>query len=389
MEKTVSSGQDDYLIRSTNAAFPTQLSAQVLYQIPGIKYGDTWIPGVSITRSVKLPRVIVTAHCLSTYIHQTTFDTPVAYSLDDGASIGKIPSLRNQIQHFLDHGGSEDAPVNAIPPIWVASPEPASSSVVGSFIQNTCVGLEPYITSDLLLDKSNQSTLLSNRCLLIKTCTVAAFWEPSHHQLSADGGSWVVNTGTLSNFNHGLPKTTRPISADLNNITGLNTSSFGGMILNDFQSDSTRLAVALATVFSEIPWKEQVPSALGDERHTVIEIALTRLGYGYETSSISTRLSLVVVMAYCIFTVGYITYMLSSGYTSTAWNSATEIIVLALQSKRSEHLHHVSAGINSIETYQEPVGIRVSDGNHLELVFEHDQSHQLRKLRRIRLNKTY
>ncbi|KAF7445689.1 hypothetical protein A1F99_106750 [Pyrenophora tritici-repentis] len=161
------------------------------------------------------------------------------------------------------------------------------------------------------------------------------------------------------------------------------------MISKDFQSDSTRLAVALATVFSEIPWREQIQSASGNEQYTVIEIALTRLGYGYETSSTSTRLSLIVIMAYCIFAVGYITYMLSSGHTSTAWNSATEIIVLALQSKRSEHLRHVSAGINSIETYQEPVGIRVSDRNDLELVFERDQSNQLRKLRRVGLNKAY
>jgi hypothetical protein len=121
----------------------------------------------------------------------------------------------------------------------------------------------------------------------------------------------------------------------------------------------------------------------------VIEIALTRHGYGYETSSISTRLSLIVIMAYCVFAVGYITYILSSGHTSTAWNSATEIIVLALQSNRSEHLRHVSAGINSLETYQEPIGIRVSDRNHLELVFKRDQSNQLRKLRRIGLNKAY
>jgi hypothetical protein len=390
MEKKVSSGQYDIPLRSANATIPTQLSAEVLYLIPSIGYSGIWIPMIGITRSVKLPRVTVTAHCLSAEkVQQITLDTPVAYSLDDGASIGTILSLRNQIQHFLDHGGSRDTPVNAIPPVWIASPEPGSSSVIGNFIQNNCDGLEPYMVSDLLLNKFNQSMLLSDPCWHIKTCTVAAFWEPSQHQLAADSGSWVVSTGSLSNLDHGLPRTARPISADLDNITGLNTSSFGDMIFNDTESDSTRLAVALATVFSEIPWREQVQSALGDGQYTMIEISLTRLGYGYETSSISTRLSLVVIMTYCIFAVGYITYMLSSGHTSTAWNSATEMIVLALQSKRSEHLHHVSAGINSIETYQEPVGIRVSDGNHLELVFEHDQSNQLRKLRRVRLNKAY
>lgn len=379
-EKEVSSGQGNFVVRSANATIPTLLSAQALYQIPMKKGGSTWIPGIDVKRSIKLPRVIVTAHCLNAYsTWQTTLDTPVAYSLDDGASIGTIPNLRNLIQHFLDYGGSRDTQVNAIPPLWVASPEPGSPSVVGSFIQNNCAGLGRYVISDLLLSKFNQSIPSSDLCLYIKTCTIAAFWEPSQHHLAADGGSWVVSTGSLSNMGHGLSKTTRPISADLDSITSLNTPLFSAKMFEDVQSDSTRLAVALATVFSEIPWKEQVQSALGGEQYTVIEIALTRLGYGYETSSISTRLSLIVVMAYCIFAVGYITYMLSSGHTSTAWNSATEIIVLALESKCSEHLYYVSAGINSIKTYQEPVGIRVNDRNQLELVFEHDQSNQLRK----------
>ncbi|KAH6845923.1 hypothetical protein BKA58DRAFT_415416 [Alternaria rosae] len=286
-------------------------------------------------------------------------------------------SAQNLIQYFLDYGGSQDTPVNVIPPVWVASPEPGSSSVVGTFIQSNCAGLEQYMISDLLLNKFNQSVLLSSSCLSTKTCTVAAFWEPSQHELAADSGSWVVRTGSLSNSGHGLPKTTRPISADFGSITGLSNPSFGAMLSKGSQSDSTRLAAALATVFSEIPWKEQIQSASGHEPYTVFEIVLTRLGYGYEMSSTPTRLSLAVVMAYCMFAVGYITYMLSSGHTSTAWSSATEIIVLAMQSKRSEHLRH------------EPVGIRVNDHNHLELVFKHDESNRLRELRRVRLNKAY
>jgi len=389
-ENEVSSRHGDFLVSSANATIPTQLSAQVLYEVPLEKNGGTWISGIHYTRSAKLPRVKVTAHCLTAYnTRHTTVDTPVAYSLDGGTSIGIISSLKNLIQHFLDYGGSQDTPVNAIPPIWVASPEIGSSSVVGSFIQSNCAGLEQYMISDLLLNKFNQSVLLSSSCLSIKTCTVAAFWEPSQHELAADSGSWVVRTGSLSNSGHGLPKTTRPIFADLDSITGLNSPSFGAMLSKSSRGDSTRLAGALATVFSEIPWKEQIQSASDYEPYTVIEIALTRLGYGYEMSSTPTRLSLTVVMAYCIFAVGYITYMLSSGHASTAWSSATEIIVLAMQSKRSEHLCNVSAGINSIKTYQEPVGIRVDDRNHLELVFERDQSNELQKLRRVMVNEAY
>jgi hypothetical protein len=389
-ENEVSSRNGNFLVSSANATIPTQLSAQVLYQIPlGINVG-AWNPGIEYTRSVKLPRVTVTTHCLTAYnSRHTIVDTPVAYPLDSGTSIGIVSSLETLLQHLLDHGVSRNTPVNAIPPIWVASPEPGSSSVIGSFIQNNCDGLEQYMISDLLLNRFNESVLLSSSCFLTKTCTVAAFWEPSQHELATDSGSWVVRTGPLSKSSHGLPENTRPIYADLNNITGLSTPEFSAMLSETLQGDSTRLAAALATVFAEVPWKEQIQSASGDEPYTVIKIALSRVGYGYETSSVSARLSLTVIMVYCIFAVGNITYMLSSGHTSTAWSSATEIIVLAMQSKRSNHLRHVSAGVNCLATYQEPVGIRVNDHDHLEIVFEHDQNNQLRGLRRARLNKAY
>jgi hypothetical protein len=54
------------------------------------------ISGPNITRLVKLPRLTDTAHCLSAdNTQQTTLDTPVAYSLDNDASVGTIPSLGN------------------------------------------------------------------------------------------------------------------------------------------------------------------------------------------------------------------------------------------------------------------------------------------------------
>ena len=95
--------------------------------------------------------------------------------------------------------------------------------------------------------------LLSSSCFLTKTYTVAAFWEPSQHELATDSGSWVVRTGPLSKLGHDLPDDTRPIYADFNNITGLSAPEFSVMLFKTLQGDSTRLAAALATVFAEVP----------------------------------------------------------------------------------------------------------------------------------------
>ncbi|KAF5854212.1 hypothetical protein GGP41_006984 [Bipolaris sorokiniana] len=61
-----------------------------------IEDSGVWIPRIGIIRLIKLPRVIVTAYCLSAEnVQQIILDTLVAYSLDDGASISTILSLRN------------------------------------------------------------------------------------------------------------------------------------------------------------------------------------------------------------------------------------------------------------------------------------------------------
>jgi hypothetical protein len=99
--------------------------------------------------------------------------------------------------------------------------------------------------SDLLLNKFNKSVLLSGSCFSTKTCTVAAFWEPSQHELAIDSGSWVVRTGPLSKLGHGLPTNTRSIYADLNNITGLSTPEFSAMLSKTLHQASRRFSYRL------------------------------------------------------------------------------------------------------------------------------------------------
>jgi hypothetical protein len=112
----------------------------------------------------------------------------------------------------------------------------------------------------------------------------------------------------------------------------------------------------------------------------------------------TTQLSLAVIVSYCFITIAYITYIIITGRTSVAWNSATELIILALQSKEPNNLGHVSVGIDSMETLCRSVGIRVNTvniagtGEHmqkLELVFEHDVQDKQRMLKKVERNQAY
>lgn len=101
-------------------------------------------------------------------------------------------------------------------------------------------------------------------------------------------------------------------------------------------------------------------------------------GYGYGYTDTPTQLALAVMVAYCIVTLIYLSYTITTGHYSIAWSSATELIMLVLRSHSPDHLGHVSAGVDSKVTFQEPVGIRaktvdigdsVGVEERLELVF--------------------
>jgi hypothetical protein len=74
----------------------------------------------------------------------------------------------------------------------------------------------------------------------------------------------------------------------------------------------------------------------------------TMHGYGYLEDSMAMRLSLTVISAYCFVIVAYVLYVLINGYVSTAWNSAIEVVSIALQSKQPYYADqgHTAAGID-------------------------------------------
>lgn len=121
-------------------------------------------------------------------------------------------------------------------------------------------------------------------------------------------------------------------------------------------------------------------------------------GYGYGTRDIPTNLSVAVITAYCLIVVFYIGYVITTGHASIAWNSPTELIILALQSKEPADLGHVSVGVDSVDTLRRSVGIRVSTEaiqgtgetkEKLELVFEDDEENEKRGLTKVVRNRAY
>ncbi|KAI8931208.1 hypothetical protein NX059_011557 [Plenodomus lindquistii] len=128
------------------------------------------------------------------------------------------------------------------------------------------------------------------------------------------------------------------------------------------------------------------------------KIESSELGYGYGSSQVSVQLAVAVIVTYCLITLTYLTYINVTGHTSLAWNSATELIMLALQSRNPGDLGHISVGLDSMETFRKSVGIRVATvgvgdagemRERLELVFEHDRGNERVGLKKLERNKAY
>ncbi|KAH7357458.1 hypothetical protein BKA66DRAFT_445669 [Pyrenochaeta sp. MPI-SDFR-AT-0127] len=131
---------------------------------------------------------------------------------------------------------------------------------------------------------------------------------------------------------------------------------------------------------------------------TKFEVTGTIDGYGYGATDTSTRLSVAVLVTYCITTTLHVSYIIATGHASTAWDSGAKLIMLALQSKEPADLGHVSVGLDSMETFRKGVGIRfatVDDAGtcqlveKLELDFENDKAAKQRRLTKIKRGQAY
>jgi hypothetical protein len=328
-----------------------------------------------------------------------TSSVPVPYVQDDGVSQAGLSSFRELVDNYVDRGGSNDTMIDSLPPFWATSPEPGSLSLIGSFSPYDAESCDqsnissPPPVSEMFTEKYQNIT---DECLGLLTCTISAFWEASRDELVLIDGTYLVRAPLAVEASFGRPKYHSPITMTLDGIQAFNNPNFTNLFNRSIGASAPvepLLAVVFATALSEVPLQENMEYAYSSQPtkndFSKLEVKTTQYGYGYKSSLNSVRLSLVVMTIYCIITVGYILYLLVTGLTSTAWNSGIELVVLALQSRRPDHLGHTSVGIGSMKTYREGVGIRVNSLDEVELVFAHDRDSSTRGLRQVVPNKSY
>ncbi|KAJ9659042.1 hypothetical protein H2198_003331 [Neophaeococcomyces mojaviensis] len=115
-----------------------------------------------------------------------------------------------------------------------------------------------------------------------------------------------------------------------------------------------------------------------------------RSGYGFNSSGITVRLSITVLVIYDVLVVSYLIWTFVTGRTSSSWDSVGELLMLALNSKRATFLGRTSAGVESLSTYRQEVNVKVNElDESLELVFINDPDFDKTMYKDVEVNKVY
>lgn len=118
------------------------------------------------------------------------------------------------------------------------------------------------------------------------------------------------------------------------------------------------------------------PPDYSPSNYTRMRTDQTVTGYGYQASTSSDYLSLLVLFTHLLIALMHTIYVLFITHrTSGCWDTFSELLVLAQQSAPAkEALQNTCAGIERLSTFKHRVRIKVSDSdaNHLELDFGSD-----------------
>ena len=373
---------------STVATIPTQLSLENFNEVRQGYFNHL----LNVTLSVRLPHPIVMIKCTNQSNQSLIKDSLLPYIPD----LGTVERSLNLTLHKLSNtllgpGRSKAIPINAVPPLQMPSPETGSSSLIRIFpiiysrCQTSINYLKHFTLLDFFIDKYYN---VIGGYFKVLICTISAYQAYSDTKLLYTKGTSLARIPTALNTRFNSPHYNVLININASRISYLNDPNLYSALPCYQYAIEPMLANIFATTIADLPHDNLSYYSLLIKHTTPYIFKAKQYRFGYKASSTSARLAFSVVIAYCEIISGYLAYILITGYTSTAWNSALEIVMLALQSKVPDHLGHTSVGIHSLSTYQEAVGVRVNSNEKLELIFAHDQNTE-RHLGKVVGNKAY
>jgi hypothetical protein len=213
------------------------------------------------------------------------------------------------------------------PPIWTASPEPGSSSLVGIFSSTLNLYAEK-LKAPLSLSWPSGRPLnqTGNSDAIVIVCTISAHCNTGETQVVEKDASTELSvvTSALSK-----PLNPRHITLDVSDVDTIKSPEFIRDLLPTNLYHESALALSgllvleiLGTPAAQLSLELQItggrPPDYDEREMSLIKYVTVVWGSGYANRSTSVRLAMTVIITYCVINIAYLAYILITGSTSTA-----------------------------------------------------------------------
>lgn len=108
--------------------------------------------------------------------------------------------------------------------------------------------------------------------------------------------------------------------------------------------------------------------ASADSQSINLRMHMEVVGYAWYANSFSDYIATTVVVVYLLVVLVHTVWVVTTGITSSSWDTVTELLGLALQSPPSQTLKGSGAGIERLGTYQRIVQLRARDEGQVQTV---------------------
>lgn len=136
----------------------------------------------------------------------------------------------------------------------------------------------------------------------------------------------------------------------------------------------------------------KLPEEQGQEDRRVdfvLPIERQRQGYAWNMDGLGIKISVPILILYCIYVTAHAAYIFTSGGSMPVWSSIANLTTLAMNSTPTSILKNTSAGISKRSTFRNLVSVQEVEANEqLELVFEEDK-HSRGSLQKVAVGRAY
>ncbi|KAJ5161366.1 hypothetical protein N7492_006758 [Penicillium capsulatum] len=109
-------------------------------------------------------------------------------------------------------------------------------------------------------------------------------------------------------------------------------------------------------------------SGIDTANMTKFTMSVTVNGYAYSLGGATSIAAIIVLLIYCLLVIAHAVYVCFNSRSSSSWESISEIVALALQSRASDYLRNTGPGISTKDIFRSPVQIR-DVGQRVQLTF--------------------